>query len=219
MYVYKLLDYLENVSCFKCWAFIRNHIGGHDYSVEIENAIKSCSCFVLLYSDSARQSKDVMKEFELAELYGKTTILCKVDTSELEGLFMYHCLENVWYNIVDCSKEELKDMAVTVGEIIEVHLRQQAKQVKRRIERINVRITRILIRTFVKEGKDLIKLYNSESESLKEKYITLTRFNQPFASFCKEVKRIKRECESDYVNNSDKLDILLNRMLKALKRF
>lgn len=63
---------------------------GSVYANEIEKSIKNCSCFVLLLTKVAQESRHVHREVERAVNYGKTIIPIQLENMQLSGEFNYY---------------------------------------------------------------------------------------------------------------------------------
>jgi TIR domain. len=216
IYADTVLNYLENNFGIKCWICYRDIIAGSVYSEEINNAIKSCACLVLLYSKSSKESDHVKNELEIAEGYKKTTILCKVDDSDLECLFEYHSKKKHWIDIIDGQKEKLNNLALSVCKIVGDETLVQINMVHSLIVSFNNGATPELIQKFIDEGYKLTQLYQKRPKNFKEKYEALSRFSKSYRDFCNEIQRIVNECNGDIANNHAFVLKLLNDMLDEI---
>jgi hypothetical protein len=215
-YADAVLNYLENVFCFDCWALLRNGTIYDFNSFEVDNAIRSCNCVVLLYSKNSKESEQVMKEYEIAEGYGKSTILCKTDASELEGMFEFNYQSNIWINIADLKIDQLHKMALNVNTTIKETLRLQVEELKRIIISFNNGANPELIQILISEGEKLVKIYDNKSDRFKKKYIALAHFRESFYAFYDEIQKIIYQYNGDIENNNEKTDILLDKMFHSL---
>jgi hypothetical protein len=64
---------------FRCWIAWRDARGGHDYGVDIIEAIRNSRCCVLVLSEAANRSQFVRREVERAVSYGKPVYPVRVE--------------------------------------------------------------------------------------------------------------------------------------------
>lgn len=80
----QLVSYLES-NGIPCWIAPRDIASGHDYTDSIDQAIKRCSGFVLIFSAHSAKSVWVKKELTLGVSHNKNIIPFKISDTELDG--------------------------------------------------------------------------------------------------------------------------------------
>lgn len=80
----QLVSYLES-NGIPCWIAPRDIASGHDYTDSIDQAIKRCSGFVLIFSAHSAKSVWVKKELTLGVSNNKNIIPFKISDTELDG--------------------------------------------------------------------------------------------------------------------------------------
>lgn len=91
---------------------------GVKYSDELVDAIENCACFVLLLSDAAQKSSDILNEVNLANHFDKPKIPVQLEDIELSRSFMYYILaaQIVSINAIDESSSEMQKIIKAVFE-------------------------------------------------------------------------------------------------------
>jgi hypothetical protein len=79
-----LVNYLETQG-IPCWIAPRNIASGHDYTDSIDEAIKSCDGFVLIFSANSAKSVWVKKELSLGIHHQKNILPFKISDIEVDG--------------------------------------------------------------------------------------------------------------------------------------
>ena len=82
---------------------------GSSYMKEINQAIKNCSCFVLLLSRESQSSQWVIKELERAVSYGKDVFPVLIDDVKLNDEFEFALCN---YQIISVKKLDINDYEV-----------------------------------------------------------------------------------------------------------
>ena len=219
VYADMVLNYLENKFDIKCWICYRDLVEGSVFSEDINNAIKSCSCLVLLRSRSSKEAEDAKNELGIAETYNKTVIFYTIDDFELEDIFEHDNKKKHWIDIIDCHKKELYDLALSVCKIVGDEIHIQISIVLEVIASIGNGATPELIQKLVDEGYRLTQLYKKRPESFKKKYESLSSFEKTYSDFCNEIQRIIAEHNGDIANNHTMALKLLNDMLNELNEY
>ena len=84
----------------RCWYAPRDIIPGQEWVSAIHDAIKSCRLFVLIYTDSSNESKQVANEVALAFNSGKTLIPFKLSDAEMSSELEYYLTRVHWLDAV-----------------------------------------------------------------------------------------------------------------------
>lgn len=79
-------------SGIECWMAPESIPGGMQYAEAITDAIRNCSCFVLLASADAQSSAPVRNEIEVAMAYGKIFIPILIENFELSDYLIYYLM-------------------------------------------------------------------------------------------------------------------------------
>lgn len=90
---------------------------GNKYAAVITNAIRNCSCFVLLLSNDSQKSDAVDSEVELAVLtYKKSIITIELEKVELNDSFTFyiHNKQIIAVHKIDESSKEIKQVLTAV---------------------------------------------------------------------------------------------------------
>ncbi|MBR2731542.1 MAG: TIR domain-containing protein [Clostridia bacterium] len=97
---------------FSCWMAPESIPGGSSYAAEIENAIRDCTAFVLVFSEKAMRSTWVEKEIDRAINNGKLILPFRTESFSLSTSFSYY-LTNVQFY------EAYEDYEVALAQLIE----------------------------------------------------------------------------------------------------
>lgn len=81
---FHLVDYLESQG-IPCWIAPRNIASGHDYTDSIDEAIKSCDGFILIFSSHSAKSIWIKKELALGISHQKNIFPFKISDIEIDG--------------------------------------------------------------------------------------------------------------------------------------
>ena len=84
----------------RCWYAPRDIIPGQEWVTAIHEAIKACRLFVLIYTDSSNESKQVANEVALAFNSGKTLIPFKLSDAEMSSELEYYLTRVHWLDAV-----------------------------------------------------------------------------------------------------------------------
>lgn len=103
-----LSRYLEK-NDIDTWYAPRNIPTGADWPNEIENAISSCSAFILLFCAKADSSQQVKRELALADKYRKPVFWVKIENVEPENLG-YFLTATQWLNWLDNRDDTLEQL-------------------------------------------------------------------------------------------------------------
>ena len=102
----------------RCWYAPRDIIPGQEWVTAIHEAIKSCRLFVLIYTDSSNESKQVANEVALAFNSGKTLIPFKLSDAEMSSELEYYLTRVHWLDAVKPplrqSIESLRNYSETI---------------------------------------------------------------------------------------------------------
>jgi predicted DNA-binding protein (MmcQ/YjbR family) len=80
----------------KCWIAPRDITPGVKWGGEIVNGIKGCKIFLLVFSEAANKSDDVLQEIERALHYKKTVIPFRIEDVVMSADFEYHLSKVHW---------------------------------------------------------------------------------------------------------------------------
>ena len=92
-----ILDELSKAS-IKCWMAPQSLNGGDEYEEIIDEAIRACRVFVLVFSETAMSSRWVNSELTIAFNEYKHIIPFKVDQSILQGKMKVKLIQSHWIN-------------------------------------------------------------------------------------------------------------------------
>ena len=84
----------------RCWYAPRDIMPGQEWVSAIHEAIKGCKLFVLIYTDSSNESKQVANEVALAFNSGKTLIPFKLSDAEMSSELEYYLTRVHWLDAV-----------------------------------------------------------------------------------------------------------------------
>ena len=85
----------------RCWYAPRDIIPGQEWVSAIHDAITACSLFVLIYTDSSNESKQVANEVALAFNSGKTLIPFRLSDAEMNSELEYYLTRVHWLDAVN----------------------------------------------------------------------------------------------------------------------
>jgi len=85
----------------RCWYAPRDIIPGQEWVTAIHEAINSCKLFVLIYTDSSNESKQVANEVALAFNSGKTLIPFRLSDAEMSTELEYYLTRVHWLDAVN----------------------------------------------------------------------------------------------------------------------
>lgn len=100
--------YLEK-NDIETWYAPRDIPAGSDWPNAIENAIKSCSAFILLFCSKADSSQQVKRELALADKYHKQVFWVKIENVEPNNLG-YFLTATQWINWLDNRDDTLQQL-------------------------------------------------------------------------------------------------------------
>ena len=98
----KIVESLENVGV-SAWIAPRDVPAGSEYGASILKAIRECTVFLLIFSDAANNSSDVLNEVHHATIGKKKIIPFRIDNSELGDELSYRLGRLHWVNAADCE--------------------------------------------------------------------------------------------------------------------
>lgn len=106
---------------------------GSDYTTEIPLAIKECSCFIVLLSNSAQSSTWVTKEVERAIHFGRIIIPIKIEIMETNEKFSFMLgnIQCITINQIDNSQEELLNLIARIDNIMGLTDKQKANNIEK----------------------------------------------------------------------------------------
>ena len=85
----------------RCWYAPRDIMPGQEWVTAIHEAINSCKLFVLIYTDSSNESKQVANEVALAFNSGKTLIPFRLSDTEMSTELEYYLTRVHWLDAVN----------------------------------------------------------------------------------------------------------------------
>ena len=85
----------------RCWYAPRDIVPGQEWVTAIHDAITACSLFVLIYTDSSNESKQVANEVALAFNSGKTLIPFRLSDAEMSSELEYYLTRVHWLDAVN----------------------------------------------------------------------------------------------------------------------
>jgi tetratricopeptide (TPR) repeat protein len=130
----------------KCWIAPRDIIGGQKYGEVIENAIKVCKVFVIIFSEESKISPWVESELNIAFTDRRIIIPFKIDSSILEGEMRLMLNNKHWIEAHPNPEKEF----VTLLKSIEAHIEiNSTSKDKNSINKSSIsnRINDVIIRT------------------------------------------------------------------------
>ena len=85
----------------RCWYAPRDIMPGQEWVTAIHEAINMCQLFVLIYTDSSNESKQVANEVALAFNSGKTLIPFKLSDTQMSSELEYYLTRVHWLDAVN----------------------------------------------------------------------------------------------------------------------
>ena len=85
----------------RCWYAPRDIMPGQEWVTAIHEAINTCQLFVLIYTDSSNESKQVANEVALAFNSGKTLIPFKLSDTQMSSELEYYLTRVHWLDAVN----------------------------------------------------------------------------------------------------------------------
>ena len=85
----------------RCWYAPRDIVPGQEWVSAIHDAITACRLFVLIYTDSSNESKQVANEVALAFNSGKTLIPFRLSDAEMSSELEYYLTRVHWLDAVN----------------------------------------------------------------------------------------------------------------------
>ncbi|MBQ6025367.1 MAG: toll/interleukin-1 receptor domain-containing protein [Lachnospiraceae bacterium] len=85
----------------RCWYAPRDIMPGQEWVTAIHEAINACQLFVLIYTDSSNESKQVANEVALAFNSGKTLIPFKLSDTQMSSELEYYLTRVHWLDAVN----------------------------------------------------------------------------------------------------------------------
>ena len=85
----------------RCWYAPRDIVPGQEWVSAIHDAITACSLFVLIYTDSSNESRQVANEVALAFNSGKTLIPFRLSDAEMSSELEYYLTRVHWLDAVN----------------------------------------------------------------------------------------------------------------------
>lgn len=99
----------------RCWMAPRNIPPGSDYGDVIEDAIKACKSFVVIFSETAAQSQYVKSEINIAFEEQKTIIPFRLDETPLKGQNRLILNKTHWIDAYPDYKTKFSDLVAAVA--------------------------------------------------------------------------------------------------------
>ena len=84
----------------RCWYAPRDIMPGQEWVTAIHDAINSCKLFILIYTDSSNESRQVANEVALAFNSGKTLIPFRLSETEMSTELEYYLTRVHWLDAV-----------------------------------------------------------------------------------------------------------------------
>ena len=137
-----LVQALESLGT-TCWIAPRNIPAGSPYPEQIVSAIKQCSIFVVILSQSANGSPHVLREVELAVSQRKPVLPVRVDSDEPSPAFTYLLASLQW---VDATRYQLKNQPERIAN--QLLFGDLARKPRRRRSRTKIFVLVCLLATF-----------------------------------------------------------------------
>ncbi|MEY8428680.1 TIR domain-containing protein [Lachnospiraceae bacterium 46-15] len=123
-----LSRYLEK-NDIGAWYAPRNIPTGGDWPNEIENAIASCSAFILLFCAKADSSQQVKRELALADKYKKPVFWVKIENVEPNNLG-YFLTATQWLNWLDNRDDTLERLVKDICSMEETYIENSKSNVE-----------------------------------------------------------------------------------------
>ena len=102
----------------KCWIAPRDIPGGTNYGDVIEDAIKNCRIFIIIFSKPASLSNFVSAELNVAFSEKKYIIPYRIDETPLKGSMRLYLNQTHWIDAVPDAEARFKDLVEVVFNII-----------------------------------------------------------------------------------------------------
>lgn len=90
----------------RCWYAPRDIMPGQEWVTAINDAIKACRLFILVYTSNSNESKQVANEVALAFNSGKTLVPFRLSEDEMSPELEYYLTRVHWMNAVDLPLEK-----------------------------------------------------------------------------------------------------------------
>ena len=114
----------------KCWIAPRDITSGLDYGDLIDEAIKRCRVFLLIYSEYSLNSKWCKGELNIAFTEEKTIIPYRIDTAPLKGAMSVILNQYHWIDSYPDFKTRFKELIKAIGVIIGTYTSTNNQQKK-----------------------------------------------------------------------------------------
>ena len=102
----------------KCWIAPRDIPGGAEYGDIIEDAIKNCRIFIIIFSKPASLSHWVKGELNVAFNAGKYIIPYRIDETPLRGTMELMLNQKHWIDAVPHAEARFKDLVEVVSKFL-----------------------------------------------------------------------------------------------------
>lgn len=112
-----IFDKLENESV-KCWMAPQSLNGGDEYEGVIDEAIRACKVFVLVFSEPAVNSRWVNSELTIAFSEYKHIIPFKIDQTILEGKMKVKLIQSHWIDAYPEASAKIAELVKSVQNIL-----------------------------------------------------------------------------------------------------
>lgn len=106
----------------KCWIAPRDIPGGADYGDLIDDAIKNCRLFIIVFSKSSSLSQWVKGELNLAFSEGKHIIPYRIDETPLKGSMRLILNQTHWIDSFPDAEEKFKDLVEVASNSLGINL-------------------------------------------------------------------------------------------------
>ena len=106
---FQLVDYLEQ-NGISCWIAPRNIASGHDYTDTIDEAIKNCDGFILIFSGHSARSQWVKKELSLGISHDKNVIPFRITNTKTDGGLNFMLNNLQWIEGVNHPTEKFPEI-------------------------------------------------------------------------------------------------------------
>ena len=102
----------------RCWIAPRNITAGYSYGDLIEEAIRSCTIFVIIFSEPASESQWVSGELNLAFSEQKYIIPFRIDETPLKGANRLILNQTHWIDAYPDYEKKFKELTESVFQIL-----------------------------------------------------------------------------------------------------
>jgi hypothetical protein len=94
----------------KCWISSRDIRPGRDYQQEIVSNLEQAKVFLLLFSQNASQSQEILKELSLGSKFKKPLIPARIEDIIPSGAFMYQLSNAQIFDLFDDMDKKIQEL-------------------------------------------------------------------------------------------------------------